>query len=100
MKIFFLLIILQLASFTFTPTGIPLVLRNTSLVAVPLTIPGVMNPRLSPMSTSHLELNIGQKIYFKYKDKDYLLLEVDGSLEGKTLDVPKLIRERKKVLNL
>ena len=59
-----------------------------------------MNPNLNPLSTSGVTLDIGQKVFFKYKKKRFLLLEVNSDLKGQTLDVPMLIRERKKELKL
>ncbi len=73
-------------------------LRNTSLKSIPLIIPGVMNPNLSPMSNSGVGLKIGQKILFKYKGKRRVLLIVDKTLEGKVLDVPKLLKEKRREL--
>lgn len=76
-------------------------LRNNTLSSIPLEIPGVMNPNLSPMSNSGVTLEIGQKVYYFPKDKKAngkraLLLEVDESLNGKTLVVNELIRELEK----
>lgn len=76
-------------------------LRNNTLSSIPLEIPGVMNPNLSPMSNSGVTLEIGQKVYYFPKDKKAngkraLLLEVDESLNGKTLFVNELIRELEK----
>lgn len=73
-------------------------LRNTSVKSVPLWIPSVMNPNLSPMSNSGVTLKVGQKVYFKYNGKKKVLFVVTGEEAGQTLDVPKLIRERKKEL--
>ena len=63
-------------------------------------IPGIMNPNLSPVSNSGVTLRVGQEIYFKNRKKKYILLIVDESLEGQKLDVPKLIKKRKKELDL
>ena len=75
-------------------------LHNTTAKSIPLWIPSVMNPNLSPFSKSGVQLNVGQKIFFKHKTKKRLLLQVTSDLEGKTLDVARLIRKRKKELNL
>ncbi len=79
---------------------VPFTLRNNSGKSIFLKIPGVMNPNLSPMSNSGVDLAVGQKIFFFHKGKKYLLLEVDKSFEGKTIKVNELIKERKKELNL
>ena len=73
-------------------------LRNTSVKSVQLWIPSVMNPNLSPMSNSGVTLKVGQKVYFKYEGKKKVLFIATGEEAGLTLDVPKLIRERKKEL--
>ena len=69
-------------------------LRNNSLKSIPLWIPGVMNPNLSPMSSSGVGLKVGQKVYFKHRGKKELLLEVKGDYDTRVLDVAKLIRDR------
>ena len=81
----------QSASFT---------LKNPIAKSIPLWIPSVMNPNLSPFSSSGVTLKIGQKIYFKHKMRKRLLLEVTKDLDEKSFNLAKLIRERKKELNL
>jgi len=73
-------------------------LTNPSAKSIPLKIPNVMNPNLSPFSTSGVDLKIGQKIYFKYRGKRRLLLEVSKENDGQSLNVAKLIRQRKKLI--
>ncbi len=80
--------------------AVPFTLRNNGLKSIPLKIPGVMNPNLSPLSNSGVDLKEGQKIYFIHKGKKYLLLEVTSELEGKTIVVNEVIKERKKELGL
>ena len=70
-------------------------LRNNGLMSIPLFIPGVMNPNLSPVSNSGVSLKIGQKILYKYKGKRRVLLVVTEDLEGAKIDVAKLIKEQK-----
>ncbi len=77
-------------------TYVDFTLRNTTAKSIPLKIPGVMNPNLSPFSNSGVGLKIGQKIFFTNKGKKTLLLSVTEDLADQTLDVAKLIRERKK----
>ena len=71
-------------------------LRNTTTKSIPLWIPSVMNPNLSPLSNSGVTLKIGQKILFKYRGKKRILLVATADLKGQTLDVGKLLKERKK----
>ncbi len=80
--------------------AVPFTLHNSSLLSIPLSIPGVMNPNLSPMSDSGVDLAVGQKVYFFVKKKKYLLLEVTDALKGKKLDVADLIVNRRKELGL
>lgn len=75
-------------------------LINNSVKSIPLIIPGVMNPNLSPFSNSGVSLKPGQKIYFKKKMKRYLLLEVDETYRDKKVDVANLIKKRNKELEL
>lgn len=75
-------------------------LKNPTAKSIPLWIPSVMNPNLSPFSTSGVRLRVGQKIYFKHKMRKKLLLEVTTEYDEQSLNVAKLIRERKKELNL
>ncbi len=74
-------------------------LHNSSLQSIPLVIPGVMNPNLSPLSDSGVGLQMGQPVYFRQKGKDILLFKVDENIrEGERIDVAELIRERKQEL--
>jgi hypothetical protein len=76
-------------------------LQNTTAFSIPLIIPSVMNPNLSPFSKSSVGLKIGQEVFFKNKKKKYLLLKVDETIkDGAVLDVATLIKERKKELGL
>ena len=79
--------------------NVPFVLHNNSLHSIPLVIPGVMNPNLSPLSASSVSLCIGQEVYFRYRGRDELLFTVDEKLQpGTKVQVARLIRERKKQL--
>lgn len=76
--------------------SVQLTLQNKSAKSIPLIIPSVMNPNLSPFSKSEVNLNIGQKIFFKHKGKKVLLLQVTDVLkDNDTLDVAALIKEKK-----
>ncbi|RIW12947.1 hypothetical protein D0X99_17795 [Algoriphagus lacus] len=80
---------------------VKLTFHNGSLSSIPLIIPGVMNPNLSPMSDSGVTLKMGQKVFFKEKNKQYLLFEVSPTLKnGDVLEIQDLIKERKKELGL
>ncbi len=87
------------SSIEITEKYVNFTLRNGSLKDIPLIIPGVMNPNLNPMGNSGVSLKVGQEILFKYKGKRRVLLVVDESLEGKTLEVQKLIKEKKKEID-
>lgn len=74
---------------------------NSSLKSIPLIIPNVMNPNLSPNGTSGVSLKIGQEVFFKVKGKKHLLLKVDETnYQNQVIDIPILIKKRKKELNL
>jgi len=75
-------------------------LLNNSAKSIPLIIPGVMNPNLSPFSSSGVELKMGQEILFRYKGKTRLLLVVDETInEGDKLVVNKLLNDAKRELD-
>jgi hypothetical protein len=61
-------------------------LVNNGLESIPLFIPGIMNPNLSPMSESNVEFPIGQKVYYKAKRgrNQCLILEVSASWPADT----------------
>ncbi|GMN10202.1 hypothetical protein MTsPCn9_13830 [Croceitalea sp. MTPC9] len=76
-------------------------LINPSNKAIPLIIPNVMNPNLSPNSSSGVDLKIGQELLFRNGLKKYVLLTVDETIkEGQELDVYELLQQRKKELGL
>lgn len=76
-------------------------LRNNSAKSIPLIIPSVMNPNLSPFSKSGVGLKIGQEIFFKEGGKRYVLLTVDNTIQdGDVIEVSQLLKDRKKELEL
>ncbi|MEM7551379.1 MAG: hypothetical protein AAF363_16985 [Bacteroidota bacterium] len=76
-------------------------LENTSSKSIPLLIPNVMNPNLSPKSKSGVDLEIGQEILFRSKGKTHVLLVVDESIQsGDAIDVPLVLKKRKEELGL
>ena len=85
---------------TILTASVPFTLKNRSLQSIYLEIPGVMNPNLSPMSNSGVDLAVGQRLYFFHKGKRYLLLEVSEELKDQSVVVNQLIRQRKKELGL
>ncbi len=88
-------------SFLQQSAGVNFILKNTTALSIPLIIPKVMNPNLSPYSESGVYLKTGQEVFFKFKGKKYLLLKVDSYIqEGEKLDLAKLIRQRKRDLGL
>lgn len=76
-------------------------LINSSDESIPLIIPNVMNPNLSPNSSSGVDLEVGQELLFRNGLKRYTLLTVDESIkEGQEVDVYMLLQQRKKELGL
>jgi len=84
--------------FSLEVLAVPFTLRNNSLKSIPLEIPGVMNPNLSPMSNSMVDLCVGQEIFFNYKGERTLLVTVTEDLKDQKINVSKLIAKRKKEL--
>lgn len=69
-------------------------LQNSSMKSIPLVIPDVMNPNLSPLSNSGVSLKIGQKIYYKKGLKKILIMTVDDSVKpGDKVDIAKLVKD-------
>jgi len=76
-------------------------LTNKTAKSIPLIIPTVMNPNLSPFSKSGVSLKMGQKVFFKNKRKRYLLFEMNETNEAEQIiEVSELIKMRKKELGL
>lgn len=72
-------------------------LHNSSAKSIPLVIPNVMNPNLSPFSNSGVKLKVGQRIYYKKRGKKKLLLTVDESIvDGDKIDVAERISKLEK----
>jgi hypothetical protein len=80
---------------------IPMTFHNGSLKSIPLNIPGVMNPNLSPISDSGVTLEVGQKVFYfpnGKKGKKELLFEVDGTFKKDTiLQIHEIIRQKKQL---
>lgn len=76
-------------------------LINPSDESIPLIIPNVMNPNLSPNSSSGVDLKLGQELLFRNGLKRYILLTVGDSIkEGDEIDVFEILKQRKKELGL
>lgn len=61
-------------------TSISFTLYNPLLKSIPLVIPGVMNPNLSPLSRSGVTLAVGQQIFIIRDRKRELLYTVPADL--------------------
>lgn len=97
-----ILLILLSALLTFSvqaQESIVCTLHNTSAKSIPLWIPSVMNPNLSPFSKSGVDLRVGQKVFFKYDGKKEVLFVVSADQDNQTLDVVKLIKAREEELD-
>lgn len=71
-------------------------LENKSLKSIPLIIPTVMNPNLSPISKSGVRLRVGQEILFKFKGKKRVLLIVSEEIkDGDIIEVSEILKQRK-----
>lgn len=69
-------------------------LQNTSAKSIPLIIPTVMNPNLSPYSKSGVGLKYGQEVFLNKKGKKVKILTVGPQIkEGDVIDVAKLIKD-------
>ncbi len=77
------------------PTPTSFSLTNESAQSIPLLIPGVMNPNLSPYSRSGVTLVEGQTILYRYRGKARVILTVDNSIaSGSTIEVSTLLKSK------
>jgi len=81
--------------------AIPMTFHNGSLKSIPLHIPGVMNPNLSPLSDSGVTLEVGQKVFYfpnGKKGKKELLFEVTSDWKKDSiLQIHEIIRQKKEL---
>ena len=81
--------------------AIHMTFHNGSLKSIPLQIPGVMNPNLSPLSDSGVTLEVGQKVFYfpnGKKGKKDLLFEVTSDWKKDTiLQIHEMIRQKKQL---
>ena len=74
--------------------GVNFTLRNNTSKSIPLIIPTVMNPNLSPKSNSGVYLKYGQKVYLRKGISRKLILTVDETIrEGTVIDVDSIIKQ-------
>jgi len=75
--------------------------HNGSLKSIPLQIPGVMNPNLSPLSDSGVTLEVGQKVFYfpngKKRRKDLLFSVTSDWKKDTILQIHEMIRENRKL---
>jgi hypothetical protein len=88
-------------SFNFTAQkSINFTFHNGSLKSIPLVIPTVMNPNLSPMSNSGITLDLGQVVYYfpngKKRKKEVLFVVDDTFKDGDVLQIDQLIKAKQK----
>ena len=102
MKKIFLLFIVGLCFASVKAQNIPMTFHNGSFHSIPLIIPGVMNPNLSPKSDSGVGLDVGQKVYFfpngKKKNRELLFIVNATWKKDTILQIDKIIEKRKKEL--
>lgn len=98
MKSLLLIMLFSLGTMS-TTQAVPFKLLNPGMKSIPLIIPGVMNPNLSPMSSSGVNLKVGQEILFKYNGKREVLLVVTEDLADTKLNVKELLQNRIKEIN-
>ncbi|MEY2692074.1 MAG: hypothetical protein RIT03_464 [Bacteroidota bacterium] len=102
MKNLFLSFLVGMFFATLQAQNIQMTFHNGSLQSIPLVIPGVMNPNLSPLSDSGISLDVGQKIYFfpkgKRKSKEILFVVDNNIKKDSVLQIDEIIKKRKKEL--
>lgn len=102
MKKYYLVTVLGLLFVNVKAQNIPMTFHNGSFSYIPLVIPGVMNPNLSPKSNSGVSLDVGQKVYFfpngKKKNKEILFIVAATWKNDTILQIDKMIQKRKREL--
>lgn len=97
---FFILFVISTSSLF--AQSIQFTFHNGSSKSIPLVIPSVMNPNLSPFSNSGISLNIGQKVYFypygTSKKRELLFTVNDSYQQNQVLEIDAFIEQRKKEL--
>ena len=69
-------------------------LENNTAQTIPLVIPGIMNPKLTPFSRSGVNLVNGQKVYLDLNGERILILTVTDSIpHGARIDLATLINQ-------
>lgn len=92
--------ILAFSSFSYGQ-DVPFSLMNKGLKSIPLHIPGVMNPNLSPFSRSGVSLPVGKKVYwYPKKGKKAELFTVSPEMRNQHLSVDSMIAIRKQEMKL
>jgi hypothetical protein len=80
--------------------AVNLTFHNGSLQSIPLVIPTVMNPNLSPLSNSGITLDMGQVVYYfpngKKGKKEVLFVVDDTFKNGEVLEIDQLIKAKQK----
>lgn len=80
---------------------VPFSLMNKGLKSIPLHIPEVMNPNLSPYSRSGVTLPVGKKVYwYPKKGKKAELFTVSPEMRNQHLSVDSMIAIRKQEMKL
>ncbi|MBU6169306.1 MAG: hypothetical protein KGQ86_09715 [Bacteroidetes bacterium] len=78
--------------------AIPMTFHNGSLKSIPLQIPSVMNPNLSPLSDSGVDLEVGQKVFYfpngKKGKKDLHFEVTSGWKKDTILQIHEMIRKK------
>lgn len=99
MKKLFLAYLVSLFFANLNAQNIPMTFHNGSFKSIPLSIPGVMNPNLSPKSNSGISLDVGQKVYFfpngKKKNRELLFIVNTSFKRDTILQIDEIIENRK-----
>ena len=102
MKNILLILLVSLSFANAKAQNIPMTFHNGSFTTIPLIIPGVMNPNLSPKSNSGVSLDVGQKVYFfpngKKKNRELLFIVASNWKKDTILQIDKIIKQRKSEL--
>jgi len=104
-NVFLILLFVMLVSISKVQSqNIPMTFHNGSFRSISLIIPGVMNPRLVPMSNSGVSLDAGQVVYFfpngKNEKKEVLFVVKPTWKRDTILEIHQIIKKRVKELKI
>lgn len=74
--------------------AIPVTFKNDSFNTIDLFVPGFKNSTMKPKTSYGVDLAKGQKVFFTYEGRQYLLFTVSDDMKDKSIKICELIQQR------